>query len=125
MVKIVIMDWESFNRMVYTDIKNAVKTGSFSKQDDVIYAESWEAALRALTPERIKLLNAVKDSKPSSLYALAKTMKKDFKTIFTDAKYLSNAGLLTLESHKQGGRTRMRPVFKGNKINVEITVGSA
>ena len=124
MVKIVVMDWESFSKMVKRDIEEGLKRGSFAKQDDVIYAESLEAALRMLTPERKKLLDAVKDTKPASLYALAKTMKKDFKTVFTDAKYLSKAGLLTLENHNQGARARLRPVFKGNKINVEITVGS-
>ena len=125
MVKIVIMEWEDFSRMVYKEIKEGLKKGSFAKQGDVIYAESLEAALRLLSPEKKRLLDAVKDTKPSSLYALAKTMKKDFKTVFTDAKYLSNAGLLTLENRRIGARQRLRPVFHGNKISVELTVGSA
>ena len=46
MVKIVVMDWESFSKMVKRDIEEGLKRGSFAKQDDVIYAESLEAALR-------------------------------------------------------------------------------
>ena len=122
MVKIVIMDWESFNKMVHSDIKNAVKTGSFKKQGDIIYAETLESALRLFTPERMKLLSAVKASKPASLYALAKLLKKDFKTIFTDANYLSNAGIMALETYKEGARTKVRPRFSGGKISLEIPV---
>ncbi len=122
MVKIVIMEWESFSKMVKKEIGEGIRKGSFKKQDDVIYAETLESALRLLTPERMKLLSAVKVSKPASLYALAKLLKKDFKTISTDANILSNAHLLSLETYKEGKRTKVRPRISANKIQLEVAI---
>ena len=36
MVKIVIMKWNDFSKMVYADLKNGARKGSFSRQDGVI-----------------------------------------------------------------------------------------
>ena len=122
MVKIAVMEWDSFSQMVKKEIEEGVRKGSFRKQDDVIYAETLQSALRLLTPERMKLLSAVRASRPQSLYALAKLLKKDFKTISTDADILSNAHLLSLETYKDGKRTKVRPRFSGSKISLEIPV---
>ncbi len=122
MVKIVIMDWESYSKMIKSEIEHGIKKGSFRKEDDVIYAESIDAARRLLTPERMKLLSIVKGRKPGSLYELAKMMDKNLKTVSTDANLLSNAGLLSLEAYKSGARKKVRPHFTARKISLELAV---
>jgi predicted transcriptional regulator len=122
MVKIVIMDWKSFSKMVKKDIEQGLERGSFKKDGDVIYAETLEAALHVLTTERMKLLSTVKERRPASLYALAKLMKKDFKTVSSDANRLSRAGLLTLETYKVGAKKKVRPRFTARKISLELAV---
>lgn len=122
MVKIVIMGWESFSNMIKSDMEHGIKTGSFRKEDDVIYAESIDAARKLLTPQRMKLLSIVKGRKPGSLYELAKMMDKNLKTVSTDANLLSNAGLLSLEAYKSGARKKVRPRFTARKISLELAV---
>lgn len=122
MVKIVVMDWDSFSKMVRSDIQRGIRTGSFSKQDDIIYAESPEAARRLMATERLKMLSTIRKEKPGSLYALAKLMKKDIKTIATDAAILSDAGLMRLETYMEGGRKKVRPVTRVRKISMDMPV---
>ena len=118
MVKIVIKSWSEIVKETIHDVEARIP----QKEDKIIYIESLDDARKLFTPERIKFLSTVRKENPDSLYALAKLLKKDFKTISTDARMLSNAGLLRLVSHKVGKRTKVRPVFTGNEINLAIAV---
>ena len=122
MVRIVVMDWDSFSRMVHADLERGIKTGSFSKQEDVIYAENLEAARRIMASERLKMLSTIRKEKPASLYELAKSMKKDIKTVATDANILRDMGLLKLEPYLEGGRKKVRPVTHVRTIQLEIAI---
>ncbi len=118
MVKIVIKSWDDIYKETVRDIKN----GTPQKEDKIIYIDSIEVARKLMTPERMKLLSTVKGKKPGSLYALAKLLKKDMKTIVTDTNLLSDFGLLSLETYKEGARTKVRPRFEGRKINLELPI---
>lgn len=108
--------------MVKSEIDDAIKTGEFRKSEDVVYAESIDAARRLMTNERLKMLSQVKSARPNSLYSLAKLLKKDIKTVATDAGILSSAGLLKLETYKEGKRTKVRPRVSTSKISVEFAI---
>ena len=118
MVKIVIKGWDA----IYKETVHAIKHRIPQKEDKIIYIESLDDARKLFTPERIKFLSTVREESPESLYALAKLLKKDFKTISTDARLLSDAGILRLVNHKVGKRAKVRPVFTGNEINLSIAV---
>ena len=75
-----------------------------------------------MTPERMKLLAAIKGQKPRSLYALAKLMKKDIKSVSTDTSILSGAGLMELEAYNEGGRKKVRPRVSAHKIQLEFAL---
>ena len=122
MVKIIVMDYGSFSKMVYSEFEKGIATGSFSKQDDVIYAESLEAARRLMTSERLRMLVEVRKKRPNSLYELAKAMKKDIKTISTDATILSEAGLMKLEKYRVGKKVKVRPSVSARKIQLELAI---
>jgi len=92
------------------------------KEDLIIYLDKIEDARFLLTPERLKLLGIVKRQKPDSLYALAKLLKKDIKTIATDTSLLNKVGLLRLEKYKEGERVKVRPRFPSKKITIELSV---
>jgi len=118
MVKIVIKSWSEIVKETIRDVEARIP----QKEDKIIYIESLDDARKLFTPERIKFLSTVREESPDSLYALAKLLKKDFKTISTDARMLSNAGILRLVNHKVGKRNKVRPVFTGNEINLAISV---
>lgn len=122
MVKIVVMGWKEFNKMVIKDIEAGIKTGSFSKQGDIIYAQSPETARRLMASERLKMLSTIRKEKPGSLYELAKIMKKDIKTVATDAAILSDAGLMQLETYREGGRKKVRPSTRVRKISMDVPI---
>ncbi len=119
MVKVVIgKPWDELWDETMHDIEHRIP----QKEDFILYIDSVEAALKFLTPQRIKMLRVVNKLKPASLYALAKFMKKDIKTIATDAKILNNAGLLKLVHYKEGKRVKVRPRFPSKKITIELAI---
>jgi len=118
MVKIVIKNWDE----IYKETVHAIKHRIPQKEDKIIYIDSFADAQRLFTPERIKFLATIRKESPDSLYALAKLLKKDFKTIHADARLLSEAGILKLVSHKQGARAKVRPVFREKEIDLKLAV---
>ncbi len=117
-IRIVIMDLHSFIGNVIDDVENRRTTDS----EGVIYVENIDVARKILTPERMRLLSVVRKSKPASLYALAQMMKKDIKSVITDADMLHRYGLLTLESYTEGKQKKVRPGFEARKIQMELAV---
>lgn len=118
-MKIIIgKSWDEIYKETVHDIEHRIS----QKEDLIIYLDKIEDARFLLTPERLKLLGIVKRQKPSSLYALAKLLKKDIKTIATDTTLLNKAGLLRLEKYKDGNRVKVRPRFPIKKITIELAI---
>jgi predicted transcriptional regulator len=117
-VKLVIENWDSVKAKTIRDVERRV----LQKEDKIIYVDSIEVLRTLLTRERLGMLSQVRKSRPLSLYSLAKLMKKDIKTISTDAGILSQAGLLKLETYKEGKKTKVRPRVTASKINLELAI---
>lgn len=80
-------------------------------------------ALRNLiTNEKARALHIIKNKKPSSIYNLAKLLKRDFKAVNEDVKLLERFGLIDLIPEKTGKRERLRPVIAVDSINIEIKI---
>jgi predicted transcriptional regulator len=118
MVKLVIAGWEKVKAQTIKDVENHVP----QKEGKIIYIDSIDALRTLITKERLKMLSSVREKKPNSLYALAKLLKKDIKTIATDTELLSSAGLLKLETYKDGKRTKVRPSVTASKISLELAI---
>src|SRR3989344_930980 len=73
-----------------------------------------------LSNEKARLLNVVKNKKPTSLYALAKFLERDFKTVRDDVIILKKFGFIELIEEKSGNRKTHRPVLTANTINIVI-----
>ena len=117
-IRIVIMDWDSLVNKTIDDIKKR-------RADDnngVIYVKNIDVARKILTPQRMRLLSTVRNSKPVSLYALAKIMKKDIKSVISDADMLNHFGLLRLESYIEGKQKKVRPKIEASRIQMELAV---
>jgi len=118
MVKLVIMDWKQVKAQTIRDVERRVP----QKEGKIIYVDSLEALRSLMTKGRLSMLSEVHKGKPGSLYELARSMKKDIKTVATDAKILSEMGLLELKAYKEGGRKKVRPVTRVRKISVEVPI---
>ena len=99
-----------------------IEAGKEQKEDLIMSFEDTATFAKFFTKERLRLLKAIKSQKPKSLYALAKLLKRDFKNVQTDAKYLEANQLITLEKYKEGKMTKLRPVTYLEKIELEMAL---
>ena len=86
-----------------------------------LYFENLEAMRKVHTENRLKILKIVKKEHPSSIYELAKMLKRDVKNTFDDIQFLANVGLIELKKTKEG-RERNTPIVNYDKILLEIPV---
>ncbi len=76
---------------------------------------------KVFTDERLRLLKAVRQHRPSSIYELAKLLNRDLKSVNTDIKKLKELDLIQLEKHKRG-RTRVIPRVLFDRIQVNMAI---
>ena len=98
-----------------------VEKGEKMAKHEGLYFENLEAMRKVLTENRLKILKIVKKEHPSSIYELAKMLKRDVKDTFDDIQFLANVGLVELKKTKEG-RERNTPIVNYDKILLEIPV---
>ena len=81
---------------------------------EVISIASWDILDRILSAPRMQILSAIPTLQPTSISALAKALKKDFKNVHSDVKFLAELGLLELR--EEGTRGNLMPVAKFSGI---------
>ena len=97
--------------------EKALKGKAKSRRDEeIITVSSWEILARVLAPSRLQILAAIAHLKPESIAQLARAMKKDFKNVHTDVRFLADLGLIDLK--EQGTRKTLVPVAKYSEIDV-------
>ena len=84
--------------------------------------EGLTALRNLLSNEKARILHIIKIKKPGSIYALARILKRDFKSVSDDIKLLERFGFIELISEKTGKRDRLRPLIVVDSINIEIRV---
>lgn len=95
--------------------------GEKMKKHEGLYFENLEAMRKVLTENRLKMLKVIKKEHPSSVYELAKILKRDIKNTHDDVQILAELGLVDLRKTKEG-RERNTPVVNYEKILLEIQV---
>ena len=103
------------------EVWRKVGKGEKVKKHEGISFESLEDMRKVLTEERLKILKSIKKYHPSSIYELAKILKRDIKNTFDDVQFLAQAGLVELKKIKDG-REKTTPLVNYDKILLEISV---
>lgn len=85
---------------------------------EVISVSNWEVLGRLLSPPRLQLLAAIPLVKAASIAALAKAMKKDFKNVYSDVRFLADLGLIDLK--EEGRRKNLVPIAKYEGIEFSL-----
>jgi predicted transcriptional regulator len=75
-----------------------------------------------LSNEKARILYALKSEKPKSIYALAKILGRDFKSVRDDIKILERFGFIEFHSEKTGERESLMPVLIINKLQIIIDI---
>ena len=75
-----------------------------------------------LSNEKARILYALKSNKPKSIYALAKLLGRDFKSVRDDIKVLERLGFIEFHAEKTGKRESLKPVLVINKLQIIIDI---
>ena len=107
-------------KSVLESMKRAIITGIPDVKGDELVCDSMEAMLKVMTRSRFEAFAAVVESRPSSVYELAKALDKDQGNVLRDVKALEALGLVKLKAVKDGDRERFMPVPLYDKIVLEF-----
>ncbi len=77
---------------------------------------------KLLSNERARLLHVLKTKKPTSIYALAKVLGRDFKSVFEDIKLLERFGFVELVAEKTGKRERLKPTLITSEVIIKLKI---
>ncbi|MEW5744550.1 MAG: ArsR family transcriptional regulator [Nitrospirota bacterium] len=83
-----------------------------------LYFGSLKDMRRVLTERRVELLKTIKEREPSSVYELAKMLRRDLKNVLQDISYLEELGLVEITETKD----RKIPRVSYDKINFEVAL---
>ena len=84
--------------------------------------EGLSALRKVLSNEKARMIHIIKTKKPKSLYALAKILGRNFKSVSEDIKLLERFGFIDMIAEKTGKRERLRPSVIVDSINIKIKV---
>lgn len=93
-------------------VLRSIKTGGkFIQPKNHIYFKTIEGFRNFMTAQKLELLTVIFCSKPkiSSIYELAKLVRRDFSTVQKDCKSLALVGFIRFSPKKTGKRLSMVP----------------
>jgi len=73
-----------------------------------------------LNKEKIKIIYAIKEKKPKSIYSLSKILGRNFKAVRQDLRLLENLEIVSIKHEKVKNRICSRPTLNMDKINIVI-----
>jgi predicted transcriptional regulator len=103
------------------DVMKKLSKGVGVKAKSVISFKSLGVMRKFITDERLRILTTIKKYHPSSVYELAKILKRDTKNVSSDVDFLEEIGLLEVKKTKKG-RQKSTPSVNYDKILLEIPV---
>lgn len=81
------------------------------------------SALRQLlSNEKARMLFTLQNKKPSSIYQLAKTLGRDFKSVRKDVELLKQFGFIRFEAGGKGKRKSLKPVLNLSRLEISINL---
>ncbi|MFH0711775.1 MAG: hypothetical protein V1889_01320 [archaeon] len=75
-----------------------------------------------LSNEKARILYALKTQNPKSIYALAKLLGRDFKSVREDVNILERFGFIEFHAEKIGKRESLMPVLVVDKLQIIIDI---
>ena len=122
-MRISIKPTEQFNREIVETFK-AIEEGRAVPQGPEISFASLDVFRQFFTEKRLEMLHVIRHRRPGSVYALAKLLKRDFKSVHADLKRLAQLGLVRVRRQKAKTPKGYRavPVVGYDRIILEMAV---
>jgi predicted transcriptional regulator len=83
---------------------------------------SLESLRKILNNEKARILYTIKEKSPDSIYQLAKSLKRDFKSVREDVLLLERFGFLELEKKFKGKRKLIKPTVSIDTLQVNFEI---
>ncbi len=80
------------------------------------------ALRQLLSNEKARIIHAIKNDSPQSIYALAKSLGRGFKSVNDDVKLLERFGFIELVEEKTKRRKRLRPKLVVDSITIHLKI---
>jgi predicted transcriptional regulator len=106
---------EAFHQMI-----RAAKSGKPHIEKNQIRSPSLKALLEITTENRLKMFELIRSGAASSVYELAKVFKRDLSYVSKEVRVLESLGLIELKKESVGGRERMRPIARYDRIVLDF-----
>ena len=120
-IKVIIRPLEEDLDEVVEAFKKIERREEF--EEEKIVVESLDVLRKILTPERMRILQVIKNEKPNSIYELAKLLGRDRAAVIRDLEVLQKIGLVKISEEKDE-RGRKKPIVPYDEIVVKIPVVS-
>ncbi len=91
-------------------------------KDEKIVVDNLDDLRKILTPERIRILQVIKNKKPNSIYELSKLLERDRSAVMRDLELLSKLGFVEFKEERWRKRKSKKPVVPYDEIEVSIPV---
>lgn len=107
-VKIQIENYQNFKEGVIEDFKRAQKRQPSRDADCdlVLSLPDLSYLAKIMSIERLRLLKAIKDGKPESIYQLAKLLNRAISNVQKDVAELAEYGIIELKRKRKKGQKR-------------------
>ena len=84
--------------------------------------DDMELLRKLFSNQKTRILYTLKAKKPKSIYDLAKILKRDFKSVYGDLKFLERFGFIEFHSEKNGTRESLKPTLRIESLNLQINI---
>lgn len=115
-VRIIVEDVEDTNKRWKSTLKGQLKA---RPDEEVISVASFEILGKIFSPQKLEILAAIPILKPKSIADLSRLLKRDFKNVHSDVKFLADLGLLNLR--EEGTRKTLVPVAKYRELELPLS----
>jgi predicted transcriptional regulator len=84
--------------------------------------EDIELLRKLFSNQKTRILYTLKRKKPKSIYELSKILKRDFKSVYRDLKFLERFGFVEFIAEKNGSRESLKPILRIDSLSLQINI---
>ena len=122
-MRVTIKPTEQFLQEFEDTMQAVIARRAVPQEPEVSFA-SIDVFRQFFTEKRLEMLHVIRHRRPGSVYALAKLLKRDFKSVHADLKRLAQLGLVRVRRQKAKTPKGYRavPVVGYDRIILEMAV---
>jgi predicted transcriptional regulator len=122
-VEVIIIPKEEYFKGL-NDLFEQAHKGELKPQPRQIVVSSINDLNSILTPERVKILQTIRESEPQSISELAVLLGRDRRNVIHDLTYLKGLGFVDFEDEKKAKRAK-KPTVDYDAVHVTIPISRA